>query len=168
MAHSHLLGFTLARPLAKGPALPSTQLPLVPPRLLFQAGFCDLSGSPMTWASLLPLPSPQHVLWEICWPTKWPGSASDRGGVPSHGRNPSSTSPYSSLDWTTSKPTTAWREARGLPQRENEKPGPQPLPTRGGQRPHLTVLDHCRPLALCPSTSHHEQRWSLGRGPGRS
>lgn len=129
MAHLHLQGFTLAGPLAKGSALPSTQLPLqVPPRLLFQAGFCDLSGSPMTWASLLPLPSPQHMFGAICWPTKWPESASGQGGVPSHWKNPSPTSPYPSLDWTTSKPTTAMEGGRGLPQRENEKPGPQPLP----------------------------------------
>ena len=130
---------------ARPPTLPSTQLPLqVPPRLLFQGGFCDLSGSPMTWASLLPLPSPQHVFWEVCWPTKWPGSASGQGGVPSRERNPSPTSPYPSLDRTMSKPTTAMEGGRGIAT-EGER----------GKRARSSV-----PYPALVDNDHTEQCWT--------
>ena len=63
--------------------------------------------------------------------------------------------------------TQPWMEAGELTWRENEgrKPAPQALAHCWGQRPQLTVPDRCHPLAYAPSpTSHHEQRWSLGRG----
>ena len=151
MAHLHLQGFTLAGPLAKGSALPSTQLPLqVPLRLLFQAGFCDLSGSPMTWPlSFLSLAHSTCLGRSVGQQNGQSQQAVKEGYLPI-GKIP--LLPHRTPAWTGQHQSQLqpWREAGDCHRGRMRSQVLSPFPTPGGQRPHLTVLDHCCPLALCP------------------